>query len=239
VALGRAGCGVPVKANLAFQAAHAGARDAVRAALNVEALRAAIASHGWQSVAITSAAVDRDVYLKHPELGRALSEESKRELSAPMVAPDIAIVLGDGLSAIAVERNAVAVLAALLPKLAEAGLKVGPIVVATQARVALADQVGEIMQARLAIMLIGERPGLSAVDSLGMYLTYAPKSGRVDSERHCISNIHAGGLSAAAAAEQAAELVKLMLLHRCSGVALNGKIGKVEAAPPRVGSSKK
>jgi ethanolamine ammonia-lyase small subunit len=121
---------------------------------------------------------------------------------------------------VAVERNALPVLEILSKRLQEIGLIVAPIVVATQARVALADQVGELVKARLSVMMIGERPGLSAADSLGMYLTYEPRVGRVDSERNCISNIHAQGLAAEDAAAQAFELVLSMLSHRASGVEL-------------------
>jgi len=229
VALGRVGFGIPIKANLAFQAAHASARDAVHAELHVSFMKDAISSYGWQMLSVQSAAANRDVYLKHPELGRSLSEESKSELSAPIVAPDIVIILGDGLSSTAVEHNAIAVLEVLKPKLESLGLSIGPIIVATQARVALADQIGEILQARVAIILIGERPGLSAVDSLGLYLTYEPRVGRVDSERNCISNVHISGLSSEAAATQAVALVNQMLLYRCSGVELNRNIRIGEA----------
>jgi ethanolamine ammonia-lyase small subunit len=144
-----------------------------------------------------------------------------------MVAPDAVIVVGDGLSSIAVERNAVAVLEYLWPRLRTAGLRLAPIVVAEQARVALADEIGEIVQARVSVMIIGERPGLSAADSLGMYLTYDPRAGRVDSERNCISNIREGGMRAEEAAAQAAGLVRAMLAHRASGIALASRTGRL------------
>jgi ethanolamine ammonia-lyase small subunit len=144
-----------------------------------------------------------------------------------MVAPDVVIVVGDGLSSIAVECNAVAVLEYLWPRLQAAGLQLAPIVVAEQARVALADEIGEIMQARVSVMMIGERPGLSAADSLGMYLTYDPRAGRVDSERNCISNIRAGGMGAQEAAAQAGDLVRSMLAHCASGIALASRTGRL------------
>jgi ethanolamine ammonia-lyase small subunit len=137
-----------------------------------------------------------------------------------MVAPDVVIVVGDGLSSVAVERNAVPVLAALGRRLADMRLRLAPIVVASGARVALADEIGELLQARLSVIMIGERPGLSAADSLGMYLTFEPRRGRVDSERNCISNVHAGGMTAEAAAARAVELMRTMLAHRASGVLL-------------------
>jgi ethanolamine ammonia-lyase small subunit len=222
IALGRAGCGLPVKAHLDFQAAHARARDAVHAALDVAALAEKIAC-GSPVLVVQSQAQDRHAFLRFPDLGRRLSPASQALLSEPLVAPEVVIVVGDGLSSVAVERNAVPLLEILCARLRGIGLQVGPIVLATQARVALADQIGELMQAKVAVMLIGERPGLSAADSLGMYLTYDPKVGRVDSERNCISNIHARGMSAEQAAEQAVELIKAMLLHRAAGIALFGK----------------
>jgi ethanolamine ammonia-lyase small subunit len=221
IALGRAGSGLPVKAHLEFQAAHARARDAVHAVLDTAALAKKIAS--GTPVLVRSQAEDRQAFLRFPDRGRKLSRESQALLSQPLVAPDVVIVIGDGLSSVAVERNAVPVLEKLYRGLREMGLKVGPIVLATQARVALADHVGELMQAKVAVILIGERPGLSAADSLGMYLTYDPKIGRLDSERNCISNIHAGGLAAEHAAAEAIGLIKAMLKHRAAGVELFGK----------------
>jgi len=155
-----------------------------------------------------------------PDLGRTLSVESRARLSEPMLAPDVVIVVGDGLSSVAVERNAVPVLELLGRRLRDIGLRLAPIIVATGARVALADEIGELLQARLSVILIGERPGLSAADSLGMYLTFAPRRGRLDSERNCISNIHAAGMTAEAAAARAVELIQSMLEQRASGVLL-------------------
>lgn len=223
IGLGRVGAGLPLAAHLEFQAAHARARDAVLAPLDVDAVGAAIAGRGWPFRTVQSAAPNRQVFLREPDLGRRLSAESEAELSAPLVAPDVVIVIGDGLSSVAVERNAVPVLERLWPELQKFGYQLGPIVVATQARVALADHIGELLQARLSVMMIGERPGLSAADSLSLYLTYQPRTGRVDSERNCISNVHENGMTAEAAAAQALELIKSMFKHRTSGVALAAK----------------
>ncbi len=220
IAQGRAGSGLPTKPYLAFQAAHARARDAVHAGLDVAALVQEIGSLGLQAITVRSAAVDRHVYLKRPDLGRMLDADSVARLSEPMVAPDVAIVIGDGLSSVAVARNAVAVLGPLYAMLRERGLTIGPIIIATEARVALADHVGEILQAKCAVIMLGERPGLSVADSLGMYLTYAPNRSRRDGERNCISNIHAGGMAAADAAARACDLITAMFAHRTSGVAL-------------------
>lgn len=221
IALGHAGNGLPTAAHLAFQAAHAQARDAVHTPLDAAALLTALEERGWPAVPVSSAAPDRAAYLKRPDLGRQLSEESQRRLSEPVRAPDVVLVVGDGLSGTAVQANAVPVLEALIPKLETAGLHVGPVVVATQARVALGDPVGALLQARASVVLIGERPGLSAADSLGLYLTWDPRPGRVDSERNCISNVRAGGLAPDAAAEQAAALLAAMFAQRRSGITLD------------------
>ncbi len=224
IAIGRAGSGLPTQAYLEFQAAHARARDAVHAALAVDAMMRSVAACGSPVIPVRTAAADRQAYLRQPDLGRRLSAESKARLSEPMVAPDVVIVIGDGLSSVAVERNAVPVLKSLVPRLAAAGLELAPIVLAVQARVALADEVGELLQAKLSLIMIGERPGLSAADSLGIYVTFAPRVGRVDSERNCISNIREGGMSAADAAAQATELIRSMLEHQASGVPLASRM---------------
>jgi ethanolamine ammonia-lyase small subunit len=220
IALGRAGNGLPTSAHLAFQAAHARARDAVHAALDAEAFAKKIALCGYAVMIVRSAAPDRHAYVRFPDLGRTLAAESKAQLSEPLIAPDIVIVIGDGLSSIAIDRNALAVLQALWPRLQDRRYRMAPILVALQARVALADQIGELLQAKLSVMLIGERPGLSAADSLGMYLTFAPRAGRLDSERNCISNIHDKGMTAEDAADEACRLIQAMFAQRTSGVAL-------------------
>jgi ethanolamine ammonia-lyase small subunit len=223
IAIGRAGFGLPAKAYLDFQAAHARARDAVQASLNVDALSKSIAGCGLPFIVVRSAAPDRQAFLKRPDLGRTLAGESTARVSDPIVAPDVVIVVGDGLSSVAVERNATPVLDILARRLHEKGLALAPVVIATQARVALADQIGELLQARVSIIMLGERPGLSAADSLGMYLTYEPRVGRLDSQRNCISNIHAEGMTAQDAAVQAFDLVQSMLARRASGVPLARK----------------
>ncbi len=179
-----------------------------------------------------SAAADRQTYLRFPDLGRTLSAESKAHLSEPALVPDIVIVIGDGLSSVAVERNAVPVLQNLWTRLQERRYQIAPVIVALQARVALADHIGELFQAKLSVMMIGERPGLSAADSLGMYLTYAPRPGRLDSERNCISNIHANGMFAGDAAAQALRLIEAMLTYRTSGVALGQHLSSAQSKLP-------
>jgi ethanolamine ammonia-lyase small subunit len=231
IAIGRAGFGLPTKAYLEFKAAHARARDAVHAKLDANAMLQAIAARGWPAIGVASAAQSRHAFLRTPDLGRALAAASRPRLSEPMVAPDVVIVIGDGLSSVAVARNAMPVLEVLCPRLAGIGLRLAPLVVATQARVALADEIGELVQAKLSVMMIGERPGLSAADSLGMYLTFAPRRGRLDSERNCISNIHAAGMTAQDAAARAVDLIRSMLVHRASGVPLAARMLRVEQTP--------
>lgn len=226
IALGHAGAGLPTAAHLTFQLAHAKARDAVHTPLDVAALTAAFAAAGWASTTVRSAAADRMTYLTRPDLGRRLSEESVRALSAPARAPDVALVVADGLSSTAVTANAEAFVGALLPRLTAAGRTVSPLIVATQGRVALADHVGEILQAKVAVIALGERPGLSAADSLGVYITWNPSRDRIESERNCISNVRAGGLLPADAALQAAGLIENMFVHRTSGVALSSRLAQ-------------
>ncbi len=202
IALGRAGPGLPTRASLAFALDHARARDAVHEALDTEALCREL---GLPVQIVESAAADRTTYLTRPDLGRQLSTASAASLSAG--APcDLVLVLADGLSARAARTQGPAVIAAIRAELAD--LSLGPIIIATQARVALGDEVGAALKARYVAVLIGERPGLSTPDSLGIYLTRNPAPGRTDAERNCISNIHGGGLSAAEAAHRLAWLLR-------------------------------
>ena len=205
VALGRAGNAVPTAAHLAFQADHAAARDAVYAALDVEALRRDL---GTQAPLVHSAAPDRATYLLRPDLGRMLSPDCRLTPTPGC----IAIVIADGLSAIAVQRHAAPLIAAMG--------HIGPVVIATQARVALGDDIGALLQAEAVLVLIGERPGLSAADSLGAYLTWQPRRGRTDAERNCVSNIRPEGLPIADAALKLNWLIGAMRRLQLSGVAL-------------------
>jgi ethanolamine ammonia-lyase small subunit len=216
IALGRSGDGLPTKALLEFQLAHAQARDAVHGAVDFAGLAASIAP--LSTVEVESQAADRLIYLRRPDLGRRLSPASLDRLSEIGGACDIAFIIGDGLSAAAVTDHAAATLKACLERLG--GWTVGPITLAKQARVALGDEIGAALNARLSIMLIGERPGLSVANSLGIYLTWGPRPGRSDAERNCISNIHADGLSYDQAADKLAWLAGEALRHSHSGVAL-------------------
>jgi len=205
VALGRAGNGVPTAAHLAFQADHAAARDAVQATLDVEALQADLAH---PATVVRSAAPDRATYLLRPDLGRSLHPQCHLEPQPGC----IAVVIADGLSATAAQRHAAGLVALLGHH--------GPIVIATQARVALGDAIGAALQAEAVLVLIGERPGLSSADSLGAYLTWQPTPGRTDAERNCVSNIRPGGLALPEAAAKLRWLLAEMRRLRLSGVML-------------------
>ncbi len=229
VGLARAGDAVACSAQLEFQLDHALARDAVHARMNVPALLRALRDTGFEALALRSAveggaveggAAERQVYLRRPDLGRKLGDESSAVLRAiPTAAPDVVFVVADGLSALAVERHAVAVLAEVRSQLGEDRWRFAPVCVVEQGRVAIGDRIGELLGARLAVVLIGERPGLSAADSLGMYITWNPRVGRTDAERVCISNIRLEGLSYAGAAARAVSAMREARLLGATGVA--------------------
>ena len=213
VALGRVGNGLPTEAHLAFQAAHAAARDAVHAELNVEQLTADLAAAGLSSTLVHSACPDRRTYLLRPDLGRRLAEGEAARL---VPVPGIAFVVADGLSATAVQRHAAPLLAQVMPALGATG----PVVIARQGRVALGDEIGTALGADAVAVLIGERPGLSTPDSLGLYLTWQPRPGRTDAERNCISNIRPEGLPIPEAAAKLLWLIAAMRRLALTGVAL-------------------
>jgi ethanolamine ammonia-lyase small subunit len=217
VGLGRAGNGLPTAAHLAFQADHAAARDAVHTALDVAVLLGELTEAGIDSLAVRSAAPDRPTYLRRPDLGRRLLEADRGRL--PVEPGAMLFVVCDGLSAVAVQRHAAPLLGHVIPAL-RAGHQVAPVVIATQGRVALGDAIGDTMRAEAVAVLIGERPGLSAADSLGIYLTWQPRPGRTDAERNCISNIRPAGLPVAQAAAKLLWLIEAMRRLRLTGVAL-------------------
>ncbi|NML33478.1 ethanolamine ammonia-lyase subunit EutC [Paraburkholderia antibiotica] len=223
IALGRAGNGLPTAPLLAFNLAHAQARDAVHQPLDANALHEALRAHGFESLDVHSAAPDREHYLRRPDLGRRLSDESraallKRQAHAPTQPSDVLFVIADGLSAFAASKQAVPLLQAIYPKLTD--WTIGPVVVARQARVALGDEIGELLNARIVVMLIGERPGLSSPDSLGIYITYAPKTGCSDAQRNCISNVRPEGLDYPQAAHKLHYLLTQARALRLTGVGL-------------------
>lgn len=222
VGLGRAGNGLPTGAHLDFQEAHARARDAVHSVLDAAALAADLAPLGRPVHRVRSAASDRRTYLLRPDLGRRLREEDCA-LLAP--APGtVAFIVADGLCATGVQAHAAPVLARLIPALRNTPLPPGPIVIAEQGRVALGDEIAERLQARAAVVLIGERPGLSATDSLGLYITWEARRGRTDAERNCISNVRPAGLSYDGAATKALWLLGTAHALGATGVALKDEM---------------
>jgi ethanolamine ammonia-lyase small subunit len=213
VELGRTGHSVPTRELLDFQLAHARARDAVHLPLDATALAIEL---NFPYLILESAAPDRAAYLRRPDLGRQLSVASRARVSPGDF--DVVFVIADGLSALAVHRHAAPLLQVVMPNLGQ--WRVAPIVIAQQARVAIGDEIGELTGATLSVVLIGERPGLSSPDSLGVYLTWKPKTGRTDADRNCISNIRPEGLSYPAAARKLLFLMNESRRLKLSGVYL-------------------
>jgi ethanolamine ammonia-lyase small subunit len=232
VGLGRAGASMPTQALLEFTLDHARARDAVHAAFDVSGLISGLIGLGLQPVQASSRAGDRKDYLSRPDLGRMLDPASRQSLTSH--AGDgcpLAIVVGDGLSPSAVNAHAVALVRSLVSRLAADRIAIGHVVIASGARVALGDEIGAIVGARMMVVLIGERPGLSAPDSLGAYLTFAPSVGRTDAERNCVSNIHGSGLGYDEAAFRIAWLIREGLAREVTGVALKDESGGLTRQP--------
>lgn len=231
IGLGRVGDALPLDEVLRFQLAPARARDAVHSALDVGAVAREVAP--FLSIAVQSAAPDRAAYLRRPDWGRVLAPICHERLAAgrcPTGEWDVVFIVADGLSPVAVQQHAGAMIQACRARLL--GWSMAPIVIATQARVALGDEIGERIGARFCVMLIGERPGLSVANSMGLYLTYAPRVGRRDSERNCISNIHEHGTASDTAADLLAWLLTEANRLKLSGVAL--KDDRAAARTPRL-----
>lgn len=223
IALGRAGASWRTETLLAFRVAHARARDAVCRPFDAPAVERQLQQLGCETALLSTKARSRADFLKRPDLGRTLSEESRlflKQNRPTWAGRHLVILVSDGLSALAAETQASPVLAELLPLLARAGWTMYPIFVVPYARVKLQDELGAILGAQHALALLGERPGLGSPDSLGAYFTYQPGPDKTDADRNCISNIRPQGLSA----EQAAKKLALHLFHskdqRCSGVSL-------------------
>ena len=228
IALGRSGNAMPTREVLRFSLDHARARDAVHCALDVQALQQQLTLLGRDSLCVSSSAPNRASYLRRPDLGRRLSRQDAARLDALAMPPgDLCLVLADGLSAQAVQRHALPVLQALWERLPAAWL-VAPVVLATQARVALGDDIASRLRSRMVAVLIGERPGLSSPDSMGIYLTWAPRTGCLDSQRNCLSNIRPQGLTYAEAASRLAWLMREAASRGITGVALKDES---QAAP--------
>jgi len=224
IALGRAGPSLPTREVLAFGVAHARARDAVHLALDVDALEAQLRVDGYTPARVQSAAPDRATYLARPDLGRRLGERTAARLVRAGERPEIVVAIEDGLSAVAVQAHSVPLLGALRA-IAPQRWSAVPVVIALQGRVALGDEIGERLGARLVVVMIGERPGLSSPDSLGIYLTHAPRTGRTDAERNCISNIRPAGLAYADAAARLDWLAAAALGRGMTGIALKDESG--------------
>lgn len=226
IAIGRAGCSIPTRPLLDFQLAHAQARDAVYQELNVEKVENELNQAHLETLCVQSFTTDKQLYLKRPDLGRFLDDESKHVLSDYQknhknnAQYDVCIVIGDGLSALAIEENAIAFIHSLTEFIHAEDWSLAPIVIATGSRVALGDEVAEIFNAKMLVMLIGERPGLSSPDSMGIYYTWEAKSGCLDSKRNCISNIRPAGLSIPIATQRLMNLMRQSKILGYSGVKL-------------------
>ncbi|MEO6918454.1 MAG: ethanolamine ammonia-lyase subunit EutC [Collimonas sp.] len=240
IALGRSGVSLPTSAQLEFQLAHARARDAVHLALDVKALTSSLcqANQEFGCVAVSSAAGNRDTYLQRPDLGRRLDAASRAVLlelhqsHQPPAPYDLAIVIADGLSALAIEQNARPFLDALMKTLAPDNWSLAPVTIVRQGRVAIGDEIGEIFAAKMVAILIGERPGLSSPDSMGLYLTWAPRVGLTDESRNCISNVRPAGLSYEEAAFKLHYLLTQARQRQLSGIQLKDETGAATGLAP-------
>lgn len=219
---GRVGSAIPTSAQLDFQLAHAMARDAVHQTWQVDEFAKAITLKGLQPLVLATPIGHREQYLLRPDLGRCLDQPSRQRLESLMnPSIDVALIISNGLSSTAVDQHGLGLLDAIVTAYAQCQLKLGPICLLPNARVAVADEIGSLLNARLAVIIVGERPGLSASDSLGIYLTYAPRIDNTDAERNCLSNIRPpAGLSYDTAASKLAYLTVQALQRGISGVAL-------------------
>jgi len=222
IALGRTGMSLPTRANLDFQLAHALARDAVHIPLDFTQLKQRLNQLGFATQVLQSQAENESMYLQRPDLGRLLSLGSLAELQAqPPLAVDAVIIIADGLSSKAIEHHAVHFIELLLPALQTKAYQIPPLCLVKQGRVAIGDAIAEHYQARFCILLIGERPGLSSPDSMGIYFTYQAQAGiSTDADRNCISNIHSNGLSYEQALKKLLFLIDGAEQLKLSGVSL-------------------
>ncbi|MCQ8127577.1 ethanolamine ammonia-lyase subunit EutC [Methylomonas rivi] len=228
IALGRAGSGVTTAAYLEFQLAHAGARDAVQQTWNVDDFAEQLQQQSLAHIRLNTPVIDRTHYLRRPDLGRRLDDDSLQRLKQ-VAEPgfDVAIVISNGLSSTAVETHGMPLLQRIVARYTEMQLSIAPICLLPNARVAISDPIGALLHARLSVIVVGERPGLSAADSLGVYMTYAPREGNTDAERNCLSNIRPpDGLSYEAAAQKLAYLSREALRSGISGVLLKDDMPK-------------
>ena len=235
IALGRTGTAIPLKEVLSFRLAHAHARDAVYSGLSVNILQEQLQPFHLPVLLLHSCAADRYEYLQRPDKGRKLdahSIELLKTADASLKQKDVAIVIADGLSATAINVHTQSLLQLLIPMLRGAGITIAPISMVQQGRVASGDEIGALLQAKITLMLIGERPGLSAADSMGAYLTFAPQPGITDEARNCVSNIREEGLRYQPAAEKLFYLVREALRLELTGVGLKDNFGLLDTPLP-------
>ncbi|AHC38072.1 MULTISPECIES: ethanolamine ammonia-lyase subunit EutC [unclassified Pseudomonas] len=238
IALGRTGTSIPTSAQLDFQFAHAQARDAVHLPFDHGGLSSQLAERGRDSLLLHSAAVDRHSYLQRPDLGRRLSDESAQRLrdyaTANPGGVGLAVVVADGLSALAVHKHTLPFLARMEEQTHAEGWSLSPVILVEQGRVAVADEIGQLLGAKMVVILIGERPGLSSPDSLGLYFTYNPKVGLTDAYRNCISNVRLEGLSYGMAAHRLLYLMREACRRQLSGVNLKdeAQVQTIESDDP-------
>ncbi|MBV8388910.1 MAG: ethanolamine ammonia-lyase subunit EutC [Mucilaginibacter sp.] len=230
IAIGRTGASIPLGQSLAFKLAHAHARDAVYSELDIDMLSSNLKQFELPVLLLHSKAAYREQYLQRPDLGRELDNNSVDLLKDHCHdKTDVAIIVADGLSATAVNHNTLSLLKILIPQLQSSGLQVSPLCLVKQGRVAIADHIGMCLKAKLSIILIGERPGLSAADSMGAYITYEPKVGLTDESRNCISNIRPHGLTFKAASKKIFYLVQEAFRFKFSGVGLKDNAGHLDS----------
>ena len=238
IALGRTGTSIPTNVQLDFQFAHAQARDAVHLPFDHAGLSSQLAERGRDSLLLHSAATDRHSYLQRPDLGRRLSDESAQALREHAAANpggvDLAVVVADGLSALAVHKHTLPFLTRMEEQTHAEGWSLSPVILVEQGRVAVADEIGQLLGAKMVVILIGERPGLSSPDSLGLYFTYNPKVGLTDAYRNCISNVRLEGLSYGMAAHRLLYLMREACRRQLSGVNLKdeAQVQTIESDDP-------
>jgi ethanolamine ammonia-lyase small subunit len=225
IALGRAGHAVPTRELLDFQLAHARARDAVHFPWDMAAFAGQLRGLGEATVVLETPVASRDEYLRRPDLGRVLTEESRSRLRDVASPADLVLIVTNGLSSTAVERHGLPLVRAILNACRAQYVSIAPVCLAANGRVALSDDIGSALAARVAVIVVGERPGLSAADSLGIYLTHAPQPGNTDAQRNCISNIRPpNGLGYEDAAAKLLYLAGEALRRGVSGVALKDEM---------------
>lgn len=224
IALGRTGSSLPLAASLAFKLDHARARDAVHTPFRMGELAAGVRADGLDCVELESAVADRNEYLTRPDKGRSLSASSRTALAECQAGGDVCLVVGDGLSARAIHENAREFVLLASTLLRQAGLAVTPVCLVRNARVAIGDEIGALLGAKMVVVLIGERPGLSSPNSMGVYMTMNPYIGATDERRNCISNVRAGGLSIIEGVRKLGYLVEESLKLGMSGVALKDRM---------------